>query len=287
MTTKQPSAERRSFVIVLVGVPARREGTVTPALAYAIAFAKRENAALSLYVFAPPLSKPLPMSVATADAWFGQEKERLETLGSETLHAAGKAISHAGLDFVAERPASPFQPPSERFVQLARLNDVSIMDAADAADSVQRTVIEDALFDSGRPLLLVPRHGGNPSPRRILIAWDGSARSARAVKDALPLLAAAETVVAVTVTGEKDLSRMAPGADLAGYLARHGIDCKLATLAAEQRDVAERLRLVGADEDIEMIVMGAFVHSRFRQAVIGGVTQSLLDHAPAPLFLAH
>jgi nucleotide-binding universal stress UspA family protein len=121
----------------------------------------------------------------------------------------------------------------------------------------------------------------------VAIAWDGSAASARAVKDALPLLSGAETVVAVTVEGEKDLSGMAPGAELAAYLACHGVDCKLATLVANYRDVGERLRLFVAEEAIEMIVMGAFVHSRLRQTLLGGVTQSLLDRPPVPLFLAH
>lgn len=80
---------------------------------------------------------------------------------------------------------------------------------------------------------------------------------------------------------------MAPGADLATYLARHGVDCKLATLATKAGDVAERLRLFVAEEDMEMVVMGAFVHSRSREEILGGVTQSLLDQPPVSLFLAH
>lgn len=81
---------------------------------------------------------------------------------------------------------------------------------------------------------------------------------------------------------------MAPGADLDIYLARHGVkDPKLATLTAKYADVAARLRLFVAEEDIDMIVMGAFVHSRLREAVLGGVTRSMLDDCPVPLFLAH
>lgn len=144
------------------------------------------------------------------------------------------------------------------------------------------------LFDSGRPVIVVPRKGGKIPPRRIAIAWDGSARAARATSDAMPFQAGADAVIAVTVTGEKDLSRMAPGADVAMYLAKHGVvDCKLATLAAAQGDVAARLRLFVLEENIDMIVMGAFVHTRFREALLGGVTRSLLDDATVPLFLAH
>ena len=164
---------------------------------------------------------------------------------------------------------------------------MTVLDAAEAG-SQGRAAIEDALFDSGRPVLVVPPHGGKPAPRCIAIAWDGSARAARAVSDALMFLRAADLVVVVTISGEKDLSSMAPGADLDIYLARHGVkDPKLATLTAKYADVAARLRLFVAEEDIDMIVMGAFVHSRFREAVLGGVTRSMLEDAPVPLFLAH
>jgi nucleotide-binding universal stress UspA family protein len=204
-----------------------------------------------------------------------------------TLQAASEVAAKAGVQLVSEHAASPFERRSERFAQLARVNDLTILGAADAADALARSDIENAVFDSGRPVLIIPPRGGKIAPRRIAIAWDGSARAARAVKDAIGFLKAAQTVVAVTVTGEKDLSRMAPGADLAIYLARHGIECKIATLAGAQRDVGARIRLFVAEEDFDMIVMGAFVHSRFREAVLGGATRSLLDDCPVPLLLSH
>jgi len=275
------------FRSILVGIPSDGVWTQTQALASAIALAQTTDSTISLYVFAPHLSAPFPMSAATASVWLAQETERLEKSTSSVTHEASKAVAGAGLNVVAEHASSPFDSRSGRFVQLARVHDLAILDAAEISDPSQRTVIEDVLFDSGCPLLLVPRDGGAVRPERIAIAWDGSARSARAVKDALPVLVRAETVMAVTVEGEKDLSRMAPGADLAIFLARHGIECKLATLVAEAGDVAERLRSFLASEGMEMIVMGAFVHSRFRQAILGGVTRSLLERPPVPLFLAH
>jgi nucleotide-binding universal stress UspA family protein len=162
-----------------------------------------------------------------------------------------------------------------------------VIDMANAG-SLGMTAIEDAIFDSGRPVLVIPPNGGKPAPLRVAIAWDGSARVARAVNDALTFLRHADLVVAVTITGEKDLSNMAPGADLVAYLAKEGVaDCKLAPLSAKQADVAAKLRLFVAEEDIEMIVMGAFVHSRFREAVLGGVTRSMLEDMPVPLLLSH
>ncbi len=275
------------FRSMLVGIPSDDGGAGTQALAQAIALAQATDSVLSLYVFAPHQRAPFPMSAATASIWLARETERLEKSTSAATRKASQAISGAGLEIIAEHAGSPFDSRSGRFVQLARVHDLAILDAVDISDTLQRTVIEDVLFDSGCPLLLAPRDAGVARPERIAIAWDGSARSARAVKDALPFLVRAATVVAVTVEGEKDLSRMAPGADLAIFLARHGVECKLATLVAEAGGVAERLRSFVKSEGMEMIVMGAFVHSRFRQAILGGVTQSLLEQPPVPLFLTH
>ena len=271
---------------ILVGVPSTERFAETPALNFAIDLAKGCKGTLSIYAFAPIPDQPVPG--VRASTWTARERERAEKLTSRVARSASELISRAGVEFVAEHARSPFEPLDARFVQLARVHDITVLDAAGAEDTTQRTVIEDVLFDSGRAVVVIPRHGGTSLPHRVAIAWDGSARSARAVKDALPLLIAAEAVIAVTVTGEKNLSRMAPGADLAMYLTKHGVaDCKLAMLAGAGGGVAERLRLFVAEEEIDMLVMGAFVHSRFREAILGGVTRSLLDNAPLPLFMAH
>jgi len=273
---------------LLVAVSAEATFVETPALKCAARLARDNSASLSLYVLAPSLAMP-PVSVSgSGSAWLKRECSRLERQVSATAKAASRMISFADVDFVVECANTRFERRGERFVQLARVHDVSVLDTADISKHPQRTLIEDVLFDSGRPVLVVPASGCGAMPRRIAIAWDGSARAARAVSDAMPFLRSADAIVAVTVGGEKDLSRMAPGADLATYLARHGVvDCKLASLTARRRDVAARLRLFVGEEDIDMIVMGAFVHSRFRETVLGGVTRSLLDDAPVPLLMSH
>lgn len=284
--SKSPTMSSEPFRCVLVGIPSDQKDE-TPALSHAVAFADASHATLSLYVFAPRLRQPFPWSRASASGWLAEETERLEKCTSSAARTALMATSNSGLHVTAEHPHSPFESRSERFVNLARVHDVAVLDAVDASKTAQTKVIEDVLLASGRPLLIVPRHGGTAMPRRIAIIWDASAPSARAVKDALPLLAHADKVVAITVAGERYLSPMAPGADLATYLLRHGIDCKLATLAAQAGDVAERIRLVVAEEQTEMIVMGTTMHSRCRWEVLGGVAQSLLVLPPVPLFLAH
>jgi nucleotide-binding universal stress UspA family protein len=259
---------------ILLGLSSQSKFEETAALRYATALAATAGASLSLCVFPPDIGE---RGNPDADRYHAP-------LASETLHGAGRFVARSGVRLIAEHTPSE---PRTRFAQLARVHDVAVLDSA-RAGTQGREAIEDALFDSGRPVLVVPAHGGKPMPRRIAIAWDGSARAARAVSDAIMFLGSAELALAVTVSGEKDLSRMAPGADLASWLAGHGVTgCKLATLAARRADVAARLRLFVAEEEIDMIVMGAFVHTRFREAVLGGVTRSLLDDAPVPLFMSH
>jgi nucleotide-binding universal stress UspA family protein len=143
------------------------------------------------------------------------------------------------------------------------------------------------LTDSGRPLIVVPQGHEVFAGDRILVAWDGSAKAARALNDALPFLRAASHVELVSVTGEKELRPAVSGADLAPHITRHGIKVGELTLPALDGDVAETLRhhdnLIRAD----MIVMGAYVHSRLRQMMLGGTTRSLLKNCPVPLFLSH
>jgi nucleotide-binding universal stress UspA family protein len=122
--------------------------------------------------------------------------------------------------------------------------------------------------------------------RRIVVAWDGSARAARALNDAMPFLRGAEHVEIVSVVNDKDLSRMVPGAEVAPHLSRHGVKAEVVDLELVSdagRTILDRAKLVGAD----MIVMGAFAHSRWRQFVLGGATESMLLNADIPVLMSH
>lgn len=271
------------FSCLLVGIPAQDRFADTAPLAYGIELAAAFGAGLSVYVL--PSSR---FPGAAASTIWVQETDRLRRQAETALTGASAAKARSGVRSLSEQANSPSEARDRRFVQLASVHDIAILKSADASETLARSAIEDALFDSGRPVLLVPARGAwSKPPRRIAIAWDGSARAARAVKDALPLLSSAELVVAMTVTDEKDLSGMPTGAELAIYLAHHGIECKILTMAGERLDVGARMRLFAAEDDIDLIVVGAFVHSRFRQALLGGVTRSLLDDCQVPLFLAH
>jgi nucleotide-binding universal stress UspA family protein len=147
-----------------------------------------------------------------------------------------------------------------------------------------------AVMNSGRPVLAVPFAGDFPTlGQRVLVAWNASREAARAVNDALPLLreAASVTVLAVNprrgINGHGDV----PAADIALHLARHGVRAEAAHTVATDIPDGEALLSYAADIGADLIVCGAYGHSRARELVFGGVTRTLLAEMTAPVFLSH
>jgi len=178
----------------------------------------------------------------------------------------------------------------DEIVAHARMADLVVLRASEKHSRARRELLEDTLFKSGRPLLLLParsRRAG--SPDRILIAWNASAPATRAVVAAMPLLRAASNVRIVTIDAipSKAGHGEAPGRELAAYLARRGVRADVANLDGLARAHAQRLAEAALDFDADMIVMGAYGHSRAQEFVLGGVTRDLLAAPPAPLFLCH
>ncbi|MDU0341782.1 universal stress protein [Bosea rubneri] len=276
------------FRKVLIGlVPADESGGATAAVRFGVGLARHFGAALTFQAIVPHVTLPYSVVGGFAAGMVAEENKRRRELVEAAAAAARALADEAGLACVADLPDLALEELAERFIQQARLQDVTVLDAGDDLLGNNRSMIEEALFNSGRPLIVIPKTGGNPAPKRIAVAWDGSARSARAVGDALPLLAAAQSVSVVVIGGEKDLSRVAPASGLIGYLEHHGVKSDLVALEAVGGDVAETLRRHVLDSAVELVIMGAFVHSRFRQAVLGGTTRSLLENSPVPLFLAY
>ena len=215
------------------------------------------------------------------------ENRHLKTLAEAVAENAKADAAAAGVVCSAETLQLSFPELLASFTALARIHDVTVLDAEPGNLKPDRTLIETLLTKSGRPLIVVPPGQDAFRGRRILIAWDGSAKAARAVADALPLLRAAEAVEVVSVSGEKELPDTITGADIAPHLSRHDVAVSVRNVAAPQGDVAAALRNQVAASRADMIVMGGYVHSRLREMVFGGVTQSLLKESPVPLFMAH
>jgi nucleotide-binding universal stress UspA family protein len=149
------------------------------------------------------------------------------------------------------------------------------------------TLPEELVLAVGRPVLVIPRYGSFPKVgARVLIAWNGSREATRAAHDALPLLQRAEQATALSIDPDADAQRL-PGGDIALHLARHGVTVQAATIAGADVAVGDLLLSYAADHDIDLIVMGAYGHTRLREMVLGGATRTLLRHMTVPVLMSH
>lgn len=148
-------------------------------------------------------------------------------------------------------------------------------------------LVERLLFDSGRPVLILPAHGTFPTVgKRILVGWNASREAARAVNDALPLLAAAESVRILTINPPEAEDGVS-GADIARHLARHGVRAIADHTVASEISEADVLLNEAFDQGCDLLVAGAYGHSRVREMLLGGVTRRLLEGMTLPVLLSH
>ena len=168
-------------------------------------------------------------------------------------------------------------------VARASLADVIVV-SLPGDDDAALAVAGDVALHARAAILAIPSGGGFDPGGRAMIAWNGSPESAHALRLAMPLLALASGVAVVTV-GE-DGGRFA-ALDASRYLARHGIAAELVERPAAARRAAEALVDAATAVGAGTIVMGAYGHTRLREAVLGGVTRDMLRHSPLPLLLAH
>lgn len=173
---------------------------------------------------------------------------------------------------------------------MARAADIVIAPQLRAEASVGRHQLEEVVFAAGRPVIGVPVGWTVRSlGRRVLIAWDGGREATRAVFDALPILLKAEAVRLVSVEGFLDdpVRQFTPGDDMAATLARHEIPVETSVFASRRSSVREELTGQARDFGADLLVMGCYGHSRFRERILGGVSRSLLSDIPLPLLLAN
>ena len=145
--------------------------------------------------------------------------------------------------------------------------------------------LESALFESGRPLLIVPPEPISQIGQKVAIAWNGSTETARTVAFAMPLLHQAEEVLVITV--EQGMVPGPSGQELAQTLTRGGLSTRVRHVDAEARTVGEAMLATAKEFEADLLVKGAYTQSRLRQMIFGGATSHILAHADMPIFMAH
>ena len=222
--------------------------------------------------------------------------EVIETQQHDSEEAAKAAITRfsgaadrAGVVAEPTMLAASFAGAGDQFGQIARRFDLAIVGQAERdKGAVEELIGESALFESGRPVILVPYIQKAPLKLdRVMACWDGSRQAARAIADAMPLLERAALVEVVIVANERGKKDEIPGADMGQHLARHGLKVDVKRISEGSIDVADALLSHAADVSADLIVMGGYGHSRLREFILGGVTRDVLRTMTVPTFMAH
>ena len=222
--------------------------------------------------------------------------ETIEAQQRENEMAAEDAVDHftaasAKAGVAAERRVlrTGFPAAAEQFSRIARRFDLAIVGQVEPdVNSVEAAIAESTLFDSGRPIVIVPYIQKAPlTLERVMVCWDGSRAAARAIADAMPLLERAGSVQVVIVASERGKYDQIEGADMGLHLARHGVKVEVTRIARGKIDVADALLSHAADSGADFMVMGGYGHSRLREFVLGGVTRSMLHSMVVPTLMSH
>jgi nucleotide-binding universal stress UspA family protein len=205
--------------------------------------------------------------------------------------AAGRfdaAASAAGVSAEASILDASLAGAAATFGRIARHFDIAIVGQAQPEKgSAEELMIEGALFESGRPIIVVPyiqKQGLKLD--RVIACWDGGRTAARAIADAMPLLDRAKAVDLVIVS-ERGKNDQIAGADMSKHLARHGIRAELKRIAKGDISVENAILSYAADSGADLVVMGGYGHSRLREFILGGVTRGILASMTVPVLMSH
>lgn len=219
----------------------------------------------------------------------------------ETQEREGRAAAQAAIDrfrAASKRAGLAAEPRmlsasaagvGTQFGRIARRFDLAVVGQAEPnAGGIEEIIAEGALFEGGRPIIVVPYVQKAPLKLdRVMVCWDGGRPAARAIADAMPLLARAGRVEVVIVANERGKQDEIEGADMAEHLARRGLKVEIKRLALGDIDVANVILSHAADAGSDLIVMGGYGHSRLREFVLGGVTRSILRAMTTPVLMSH
>lgn len=260
--------------------------------AFATQFAKAHGAHLiGLYVVPLPVVLNEWPDIAIAEMIEAQRKSY-----REEAERVGKIFRDASMDLPLPSEwrvlESQYATVADALVECARMVDIVIALQADASWHLTNTLdaAESAVMESGRPVIVVPNTGEvQPVARHVTVAWNGKRESTRAAFDALPIIEKAGSSAIVWVdprTGSSAVGDL-PCAELAASFARHGIKTDAKAIQAEDSSVsaalAEEVKRSGSD----LLVMGAYGHSRLREFVLGGATRSVMHNMTLPVLLSH
>jgi nucleotide-binding universal stress UspA family protein len=255
---------------------------------YAISLARTFEAHLAAVAFGYDEVPPAMLAGEVPPAWIEEFRQEAQDAAQAAVAKFEAAAKRAGISAQAGWLQASLAGPAELFGRMARRFDVSVVRQAEPERiTASPLMIEAALFETGRPVLVVPYiQKAGIKLDRAMVCWDGSRSAARAIADAMPLLQRAKTVEVVTAS-EHGKSDEVPGADIAQHLARHGLAVDVKQIVAPHLKTADVLLSHAADTAADLLVLGGYGHSRLREFVLGGVTRSILQTMTVPTLMSH
>ncbi len=229
--------------------------------------------------------------IAMADVVDAQRK-RYQKMGKKVREKFERVMSVNGLSHEWRELDAISSSIGREFVQQCRFADLAVIAQVEASEScgVEPSFAEYVVMEAGRPVLLVPR--GRPFETiggKVLMGWNGAKEAARACFDALPLLPEDSEVSVVWVDPQKQrsLAGNLPGAELAATFARHNINVTAEPMPTADSDAGRALLARVEDIGADLLVMGAYGHSRVREFVFGGATEHVLNNMTVPVLMSH
>jgi nucleotide-binding universal stress UspA family protein len=266
------------------GAGERRQG-------FAISLAAAHDAHLTGLIFAlEPTIPPMIMGEVPGSLLESQRERSIEAAQA----AAAKftdAANMAGIKSEVRIVNCTEAAAGPTLAVHGRTSDMVIVGQPEPDDvlAIRELLVEAALFESGRATLVVPYIGpAEAKLNRVLVAWDGRREASRAANESMPMLHNAQSVSVVIVGDDAPSAHGGePGADLALHLARHGLKVDVKRIGSAGIDVGNALLSHASDSEADMLVMGGYGHSRFREFMFGGTTNSILESMTIPVLMAH
>jgi nucleotide-binding universal stress UspA family protein len=255
---------------------------------YAISIAEAFGAHVAGVSFAYEPVLPASVMGGIAADVFETQRKKNEAEASKCVDEFERSAKRAGLSVETHVITSTIGGAADLFSRLARRFDLAVIPQV-TPDTIapDELLMEAALFESGRPVIIVPFIHTNPLLLdRVICCWDGSRAAARAIGDAIPLLMKARAIELLTVSNGK-LTAGFDASDMTRHLVRHGLKVEAANIPGADVDVANTILNRAADSDAQLIVMGGYGHSRLREYILGGATRGILATMTVPVLMAH
>jgi nucleotide-binding universal stress UspA family protein len=256
---------------------------------YAISIAEAFGAHISGIAFAyEPVVAPTVMGGVPAD-WIEAQRAESAKDANAAIARFEAATQRAGLSAEHRMLVATVGGAADLFGHIARRFDLSVVGQTEPdRPAPEELIAESALFESGRPVIIVPyiqKQGLKLD--RVLVCWDGGRTATRAIADSLPFLKRAKAIDVVMVASGRAKSDEIPGANIGQHLARHGLTIEVKRIVAADTDVPNTILSYAADSSADFLVMGGYGHSRLREFVLGGATRGILASMTVPVLMAH